>query len=212
MDPQRGLAGAIKRLIDVLVAAIGLAALAPILAILLAVQLVVHGWPPFFTQDRPGLHERVFRMVKLRTMTNERGPDGELLPDEDRLTRFGQFLRSTSLDELPELWNVLRGDMSLVGPRPLLVRYLPLYTERQRLRHAVKPGITGWAAVNGRNASTWEERFEHDAWYVENWSLWLDLRILARTVVTVLRRDGISEEGAATKSAFQGIPQPEPVT
>ncbi|MCB9506394.1 MAG: sugar transferase [Myxococcales bacterium] len=206
MDPRRRAALAIKRLIDVLVAALGIAALAPVLALLTLLEVVFHGWPPMFVQERPGLDERIFRMLKFRTMSNARGPDGELLPDEQRLTRFGQLLRSTSLDEIPELINVLRGDMSLVGPRPLLVKYLPLYNERQRLRHTVRPGITGWAAVNGRNSSTWEERFENDVWYVENWSLGLDLRILARTVGTVLRREGIAEDGSVTKPNFRGSP------
>lgn len=206
----RSAALAIKRVIDLLIATLGIAALSPILLLLLIAQVVVHGWPPFFVQERPGLNEKTFKLIKLRTMTNARGPDGELLPDDQRLTRFGQFLRSTSLDELPELINVIRGEMSLVGPRPLLVKYLPLYNERQRLRHTMPPGITGWAAVNGRNASSWEERFEHDVWYVENWSLWLDLRILARTIGTVLKREGIAEEGSVTKPNFMGSPPLSP--
>ena len=194
----------IKRLFDVLVAALGLLALSPLLAFLLAINGLVHGWPPWFVQRRPGRGGRVFNMVKLRTMTNARGPDGELLPDSERLTPFGQLLRRTSLDELPELWNVLRGEMSLVGPRPLMVAYLDRYTPEQMRRHEVRPGITGWAQVNGRNAQSWEERFEHDVWYVDNWSLALDARVLWRTVKVVLGADGVSAEGEATMAPFMG--------
>src|SRR5690606_3092583 len=143
-------------------------------------------------------------MYKFRTMTDARDENGRLLPDEQRLTKFGRFLRSTSLDELPELFNVLKGDMSLVGPRPLLMEYLPLYTPEQARRHEVRPGITGWAQVNGRNAISWEEKFKYDVWYVDNWSLWLDLKILFMTIVAVLRRNGISAEGHATMPVFRG--------
>ncbi len=143
-------------------------------------------------------------MIKFRTMTDERDADGELLPDRERLTAFGQFLRSTSLDELPELWNVFKGDMSLVGPRPLLMEYLPLYSDRQARRHEVRPGITGWAQINGRNALSWEEKFELDVWYVENQTLWLDIKILFLTVWKVVKRDGISQDGEATMSRFTG--------
>ena len=162
------------------------------------------GSPVFFTQVRPGLNGKPFRMVKLRSMTDERSPNGELLPDAERLTRFGALLRSTSLDELPELWNVLKGEMSLVGPRPLLMEYLPLYTPEQARRHDVHPGITGWAQVNGRNAISWEEKFALDVWYVENQSLWLDIKILWLTVRKVLVRDGISAAGEVTASKFTG--------
>lgn len=195
---------AIKRLLDVSVAAFGLIGLSPVFAILMLVNAVVHGWPPIFVQERPGLNGKVFRMMKFRTMTNERLPSGELLPDEQRLTRFGKILRKTSLDELPGLINVLRGEMSLVGPRPLLVRYLPLYSKRQQKRHDMRPGLTGWAAVNGRNALRWEEKFKLDVWYVENWSLWLDLVTLVRTVKVVVRGTGVSEEGVVTMTLFTG--------
>ena len=162
------------------------------------------GGPVLFRQIRPGLHGRPFMMIKFRTMTDERGADGELLPDAQRLTPFGRFLRLTSLDELPELWNVLRGDMSLVGPRPLLMEYLPLYSPEQARRHELRPGITGWAQVNGRNALSWEERFKLDVWYVDHRSLWLDLRILWLTVRKVIMREGISAQGEATMSRFTG--------
>lgn len=157
-----------------------------------------------FRQMRPGLHGEPFTLYKFRTMTDARDADGNLLPDAQRLTRFGRFLRSTSLDELPELWNVLKGDMSLVGPRPLLMQYLERYTPEQKRRHEVRPGITGWAQVNGRNAITWEEKFALDVWYVDNQSLWLDLRILMLTVWKVLRREAISQAGNATMTEFMG--------
>lgn len=198
----------VKRLFDVLVAGLGLLALSPLLAFLLGVNAVVHGWPPLFVQTRPGLHGRLFKMVKLRTMTNARGPDGALLPDAERLTRFGQFLRRTSLDELPELFNVLKGDMSLVGPRPLMVAYLERYSTEQARRHEVRPGITGWAQVNGRNAQTWEDRLRDDVWYVDHASLGLDLQILWRTVRVVLGAEGITAEGDATMPPFMGTAEP----
>ena len=162
------------------------------------------GRPVFFLQERPGLNGIPFLMIKFRTMSDARDTNGELLPDVDRLTSLGRFLRSTSLDELPELWNVLKGDMSLVGPRPLLVEYLPLYSERQSRRHDVRPGVTGWAQVNGRNALSWEEKFELDVWYVENHSLWLDIKILFLTVWKVVKRDDISKQGEATMTRFTG--------
>lgn len=170
-------------------------------ALLVAVKL---GRPVFFIQTRPGLHGKPFRMYKFRTMTDERDANGELLPDHVRVTRFGQLLRSTSLDELPELINVLRGEMSLVGPRPLLMQYLPLYNDHQRRRHEVRPGITGWAQINGRNAISWEQKFDLDVWYVDNRSLWLDIRILFLTIWKVFKRDGISQEGEATVAPFGG--------
>lgn len=193
-----------KRLFDLCCSILSILIFA--LPLLLLVYLVRSrlGSPVFFTQVRPGLNGKPFRMVKFRSMTNERSPDGELLPDADRLTRFGALLRSTSLDELPELWNVLKGDMSLVGPRPLLVEYLPLYTPEQARRHDVRPGITGWAQVNGRNAISWEEKFALDVWYVENQSIWLDIKILWLTVRKVLVRDGISASGEVTASKFTG--------
>ena len=194
----------IKRLFDVLVSLSLLLLLAPVL---LVTALLVRRWlgaPVLFTQVRPGLYGQPFKMVKFRTMTDARDAAGNLLPDADRLTRFGRFLRSTSLDELPELFNVLKGEMSLVGPRPLLMEYLPLYTDEQRRRHEVRPGITGWAQVNGRNAISWNEKFEHDVWYVDNWSHALDLQILRRTVMSVIMREGISQQGQVTAEKFTG--------
>lgn len=197
----------LKRLFDLAVASLGLMLLAvPLLFLMLLVRTKL-GRPVFFHQVRPGLHGKPFKMVKLRTMTDARGPDGALLPDAERLTRFGQFLRSTSLDELPELWNVLKGDMSLVGPRPLLMEYLPLYTPEQARRHEVRPGVTGWAQVNGRNAISWEEKFALDVWYVEHQSFWLDMKILGMTVMRVLKREGVSATGEATVSKFKGTQQ-----
>lgn len=195
-----------KRLFDFVVALLALLVLAlPLLSLIWLVRQKL-GSPVFFHQVRPGLHGKPFRMVKLRTMTDERGPNGELLPDAVRLTPFGRMLRSTSLDELPELWNVLKGDMSLVGPRPLLMEYLPLYSPEQARRHEVRPGVTGWAQVNGRNTISWEDKFKLDTWYVDNRSLWLDIRILWLTVKKVLVRDGISAEGEATMRKFTGKP------
>lgn len=193
-----------KRVFDIAVCSVALLIL--LLPLLILAWLISRnlGGPIFFRQIRPGLHGSPFEIVKFRTMTSERGPDEQLLPDSGRLTPFGKFLRTTSLDELPELWNVLRGDMSLVGPRPLLMEYLPLYTPKQARRHAVRPGITGWAQVNGRNAISWEDKFKLDVWYVENQSLWLDLKILWLTVKKVLLRDGISAEGEATMPKFRG--------
>ena len=193
-----------KRLFDLLLATFGLLVLAiPLLVLVWLVHRKL-GSPVFFTQVRPGLHGKPFKMVKFRTMTSERGPNGQLLPDAVRLTPFGHWLRATSLDELPELWNVLMGDMSLVGPRPLLMEYLPLYTSEQARRHEVRPGITGWAQVNGRNAISWEDKFRLDVYYVDHQSLWLDIKILWLTVKKVLVRDGISAEGEATMPKFTG--------
>jgi len=180
-----------KRLLDVLITVAALVFLAPVLLFLAAVARVLLGAPVLFRQQRPGLHGKAFTILKFRTMTQERDLAGKLLPDGRRLTRLGRFLRGTSLDELPELFNVLKGEMSLVGPRPLVLRYLPYFTERERTRLDMLPGITGWAQVNGRNDLSWDERLACDAWYVENCSLWLDLSILAMTVVKVLRRDNV---------------------
>jgi lipopolysaccharide/colanic/teichoic acid biosynthesis glycosyltransferase len=193
-----------KRLFDIVVATLALAVFAlPMLFLVLLVRRKL-GRPAFFRQVRPGLDGKPFEMVKLRTMTDGRDAHGVLLPDAERLTPFGRFLRSTSLDELPELWNVLKGDMSLVGPRPLLMEYLPLYSADQRRRHEVRPGITGWAQINGRNALSWTQKFELDVWYVENRSIWLDIRILWLTIKKVIVRDGISAAGEATMSKFTG--------
>jgi len=194
-----------KRFSDLFLASLALLLLGlPLLFLIWQVRRKL-GSPAFFRQTRPGLHGRPFEMVKFRTMTDARGPDGQLLPDADRLTSFGRFLRSTSLDELPELWNVLKGDMSLVGPRPLLMEYLPLYSPEQVRRHEVCPGITGWAQVNGRNALSWEEKFKLDVWYVDHRSLWMDIKILWLTVRKVLVREGISADGEATMSKFTGV-------
>jgi lipopolysaccharide/colanic/teichoic acid biosynthesis glycosyltransferase len=193
-----------KRLFDIVISAVGLFFLSPIFLGIAVGLVITMGRPVFFVQPRPGLHGRPFKLVKFRTMTGEFGADGEVLPDSARLTRFGRFLRTLSLDELPELWNVLRGELSLVGPRPLLMEYLPLYSPEQARRHEVRPGITGWAQVQGRNALTWDEKFELDVWYVENRTFWFDLRILGLTVVKVLRREGISHANEATMPRFRG--------
>lgn len=193
-----------KRCFDLVVAMLSLLAL---LLPLLALVWLVHrklGSPVFFTQVRPGMRGKPFKLVKFRSMTNECGSDGQLLPDAVRLTPFGRWLRATSLDELPELWNVLKGDMSFVGPRPLLMEYLPLYSPEQARRHEVRPGITGWAQVNGRNAISWEHKFKLDVWYVDNRTLWLDIKVLWQTVKKVVVRDGISAEGEATMPKFTG--------
>jgi lipopolysaccharide/colanic/teichoic acid biosynthesis glycosyltransferase len=193
-----------KRVFDLLASVIGLLILAVPLALLAWQVCRKLGSPVLFTQVRPGLHGKPFRMVKFRTMTDTRDDSGALLPDAQRLTPFGRFLRASSLDELPELWNVLRGEMSLVGPRPLLMEYLPLYSPEQARRHEVRPGITGWAQVNGRNAISWADKFALDVWYVDHRSLWLDVRILWLTVRKVLVRDGISAAGEATMPRFEG--------
>lgn len=193
-----------KRTIDLLASACALIILSPVLAIIALLVRQRMGSPVVFRQVRPGRADKPFEMIKFRTMRDAVGPDGQSLSDAERLTPFGRFLRSTSLDELPGLWNVLKGDMSLVGPRPLLMEYLPLYTPDQARRHEVRPGVTGWAQVNGRNAISWEEKFELDVWYVDNRSMWLDARILVLTVLKVVRREGISAAGSDTMSAFDG--------
>lgn len=193
-----------KRIFDVAIAILVLGVSLPILVLLALLIRIWLGRPVLFVQVRPGLHGKPFRMVKFRTMTDKRDKHGRLLPDNIRLTRFGRILRSTSLDELPELWNVLKGDMSLVGPRPLLMEYLPLYSKEQYRRHEVRPGVTGWAQINGRNAISWEDKFKLDVWYVDNQSFGLDLKILFLTVKKVLIRDGISGQGEVTMSKFTG--------
>ena len=185
----------IKRIFDITLTLIGALFLFPVFLLTALMVKIKLGAPLFFKQARPGLNGNLFNMYKLRSMTNECDKDGNPLIDEVRLTKFGKFLRSTSLDELPGLWSVLKGDMSLVGPRPLLVEYLPLYSERQSRRHEVKPGITGWAQVNGRNTISWNEKFDLDVWYVDNRSVWLDIKILWLTVKKVISRDGVSPEG-----------------
>lgn len=194
----------VKRCIDIVGAGLGLIVLSPVLAVVAVAIWMQMGRPIIFRQMRPGLNGRPFYMYKFRTMSNKRDEEGNLLPDEQRLTSLGKFLRKTSLDEFPELFNVLKGDMSLVGPRPLLMQYLERYTPEQARRHEVKPGITGWAQVNGRNALSWEEKFALDVWYVDNISLCLDFKILGLTIWKVLKRDGISAEGEATMPEFMG--------
>jgi len=191
-----------KRIFDLVVTFFGLLTLSFLIALIALMVRSKLGSPIFFKQSRPGLNGRIFTILKFRTMTNECDKDDMLLPDEVRLTKFGKFLRSTSLDELPGLWCVLKGDMSLVGPRPLLVEYLPLYSEKQSKRHEVKPGITGWAQVNGRNAISWDEKFDLDVWYVDNQSFWLDIKILWLTVQKVISRDGVSPEGVDIMPRF----------
>ena len=193
-----------KRIFDIFTSVIILFFFSPGLLLIICILKYNLGSPVFFCQNRPGLNGKLFRMIKFRTMRNVLDQSGKPLPDEQRMTPFGRLLRSTSLDELPELWNVLKGDMSLVGPRPLLVEYLPLYNKVQCRRHEVRPGITGWAQVNGRNTLAWEERFKLDVWYVDNRSFWLDLKILFLTVKKVFIREGISAEGEATMSKFTG--------
>jgi lipopolysaccharide/colanic/teichoic acid biosynthesis glycosyltransferase len=192
----------LKRVFDIVVSAVALTVLAPVMGLIALAVWRTMGRPVLFRQARPGLHGKPFVMYKFRTMRDLRDAEGKLLPDEARLTPFGRWLRTTSLDELPELVNVLRGEMSLVGPRPLLMEYLERYTPEQARRHEVKPGITGWAQIHGRNNLSWDERFKLDVWYVDNWSLWLDVKILWRTLWMVLRREGISAQGHATMPRF----------
>ena len=195
----------IKRLLDIVLSGGALLALSPVLLVTALLVRSRLGSPVIFRQARPGKDGEIFHLYKFRSMTDARDERGELLPDDVRLTSFGKKLRSLSLDELPELVNILKGEMSIVGPRPLLVKYLPLYTERQSHRHDVRPGLTGWAQVNGRNAISWEEKFELDLWYVEHISFWLDVKIVFMTVMKVLRREGISSETAATMEEFRGV-------
>ncbi len=196
-----------KRLIDFILALVGIIVLSPLLLVLIILGAIFMGGNPFFTQERPGLNEKVFKLVKFRTMDNRRDANGDLLPDEVRLNRYGRFLRSTSLDELPELFNILVGDMSIIGPRPLLVRYLPRYNEEQRHRHDVRPGLTGYAQAHGRNSVSWEDKFAMDVWYARNISFALDCQIIVDTVKAVVKRDGISSETSATMEEFMGTPE-----
>ena len=197
----------LKRLFDLTVSTFLLFSIWPALLLVAILVLLTLGRPILFKQERLGINGEPFRLVKFRTLSNETDEAGQLLPDSMRLSKFGSLLRSTSLDELPELWNVLRGDMSLVGPRPLLVEYLKFYTKKQARRHSVLPGITGWAQVNGRNSQSWEERFDLDVWYVENHSLSLDMKILWKTIFVVVKREGVSGEGVATMSKYDGNKQ-----
>jgi sugar transferase EpsL len=193
-----------KRVLDLFLATIGLILCSPLLVTIAFLVRLRLGSPILYRQERPGLHGRPFILFKFRTMVDAYNREGNTLPDEERLSGFGRFLRSTSLDELPEFFNVLKGDMSLVGPRPLLMQYLDRYTPEQARRNEVKPGITGWAQVNGRNALTWQQKFEHDVWYVDHQSLWLDVKILALTFWKILKREGISQPGQATAEEFLG--------
>lgn len=193
-----------KRVFDILLTVPGMVLLSPILLIVMVLVRIYHGRPILFSQVRPGYRGELFTVYKFRTMTNQRDPHGNLLPDDQRITRLGRFLRATSLDELPEFWLVLTGKMSLVGPRPLLVQYLERYSSEQARRHNVLPGITGWAQINGRNALTWDDKFRLDVWYVDHWSLWLDIKILVLTLWKVIKREGISQPGHATAEEFMG--------
>ncbi len=194
----------IKRALDFLLSFIGILILSPVLLILTIIGVFIMKGNPFFTQDRPGFHEKIFKLIKFRTMTNEKDKKGNLLPDENRLNTYGRFLRSTSLDELPELFNILKGDMAIIGPRPLLVRYLPRYNKEQHHRHDVRPGLTGYAQVNGRNTVSWERRFKMDVWYTRHVSLVTDIGILIKTIKIVLKREGISSNTSVTMEEFMG--------
>jgi len=194
----------LKQIIDFIIAFKAMVVLSPILLVVVILLALANKGNPFFFQNRPGKDERIFKIVKFRTMTNERDQNGNLLPDADRLTGIGKFVRKTSIDEIPQLINVLMGDMSLIGPRPLLPEYLPIFDERQKKRHSVRPGITGWAQVNGRNAISWNKKFEYDVWYVENLSFTLDMKILFRTIKKVIISEGINTQDMATTEPFNG--------
>ncbi len=197
----------VKRLFDIIASVAGLIVISPLLVVLVLLVRLKLGAPILFRQQRPGLGGEAFVIYKFRTMTDQRDASGNLLPDEQRLPAFGRFLRSTSFDELPELLNVLKGDMSIVGPRPLMMQYLGRYSPQQARRHEVKPGITGWAQINGRNTISWEDKFELDVWYVDNWTLWLDIKIILRSVWMVVAREGITQQGRATMDEFMGTPR-----
>ncbi|MGA2070552.1 MAG: sugar transferase [Sedimentisphaerales bacterium] len=197
----------VKRLFDMIASAAGLIVISPFLVVLAFMVRLKLGSPILFRQQRPGLGGKAFVIYKFRTMTDQRDASGNLLPDEQRLPAFGRFLRSTSFDELPELLNVLKGDMSIVGPRPLMMKYLGRYSPQQARRHEVRPGITGWAQINGRNAVSWEDKFRLDVWYVDNWTLWLDMKIILKSVWMVVAREGITQHGRATIDEFLGTPQ-----
>jgi lipopolysaccharide/colanic/teichoic acid biosynthesis glycosyltransferase len=201
----------IKRLFDIISSAAGLIVISPLLVVLAVLVRLKLGSPILFRQQRPGLGGKAFVIYKFRTMTDQRDASGNLLPDEQRLPAFGRFLRSTSFDELPELLNVLKGDMSIVGPRPLMMKYLGRYSPEQARRHEVKPGITGWAQTNGRNAIFWEDKFKLDVWYVDNWTFWLDMKIIFNSVWMVIAREGITQQGKATMDEFMGTPQNDAV-
>ncbi|EAZ96268.1 putative UDP-galactose phosphate transferase [Flavobacteria bacterium BAL38] len=193
-----------KRILDFIAALVGFILLSPIFIIVMVGLFFANQGKPFFFQTRPGKNDKLFKIIKFKTMNDKKDSEGALLPDSDRLTKIGTFVRKTSLDEIPQLLNVLKGDMSLIGPRPLLVQYLPLYNEAQKQRHAIRPGITGWAQINGRNAISWNQKFEYDVWYVDNCSFLLDIKILFLTIKKVVVSEGISQEGEATMEAFKG--------
>lgn len=193
-----------KRYFDLIISFLGLTIASPLFLVIAFLLFLINKGKPFFLQKRPGKYGKTFYVIKFKTMADKRDAFGNLLPDADRLTKIGRFVRSTSLDELPQLWNILKGDMSLIGPRPLLVEYLPLYNDFQKRRHEVRPGITGWAQVNGRNAISWQEKFEYDVWYVDHLSFWLDLKIFWLTILKVLQREGISQPGQASMEPFKG--------
>lgn len=194
----------VKRILDIIISGIALLCFCPIILVLIAILMIANRYSAFFVQERPGKDSKIFKLVKFKTMTDKTDSDGNLLPDDKRLTKIGTIIRSTSLDELPQLWNVLKGDMSLIGPRPLLIQYLPLYSSEQARRHEVKPGITGWAQINGRNAITWKQKFEYDVWYVDNISFALDLKILWLTFKKVVARENINSATSATMEYFNG--------
>lgn len=194
----------IKRILDIISSLLAIIILSPLLGVLTVIGAFEMKGNPFFTQERPGKDEKIFKLVKFRTMTNAKDKDGNLLSDADRLTKYGKFLRNTSLDELPELFNILKGDMSVIGPRPLLVEYIPRYNEHQHRRHEVRPGLSGWAQVNGRNTVSWEDKFDMDVHYVDNYSFAMDVKILFMTVLNVLKKEGISSETSATMEVFMG--------
>jgi lipopolysaccharide/colanic/teichoic acid biosynthesis glycosyltransferase len=204
ISPAYAINAFVKRLLDIVFSVAGLVLLSPLLILLTAATRFKLGSPVLFRQQRPGLGGKGFVTYKFRTMTNQRDAAGRLLPDEQRLPAFGRFLRSTSLDELPELFNVLKGDMSIVGPRPLMMKYLGRYTPEQARRHEVKPGITGWAQINGRNVISWEEKFKLDVWYVDNWNIWLDIKIILKSIWMMITRQGITQDGRATVDEFMG--------
>lgn len=201
----------IKRILDIISSLLAIIILSPLLAVTAVLVKTKLGSPVLFKQERPGKDEKIFTLMKFRTMTDERDENGKLLPDEVRLTKFGKFLRSTSIDELPELFNILKGDMSVIGPRPLLVEYIPRYNEHQHRRHEVRPGLSGWAQVNGRNTVSWEDKFDMDVHYVDNYSFAMDVKILFMTVLNVLKKEGISSETSATMEVFMGTPEKEEV-
>ena len=201
----------IKRILDIISSLLAIIILSPLIAVTAVLVKTKLGSPVLFKQERPGKDEKIFTLMKFRTMTDERDENGELLPDEVRLTKFGKFLRSTSIDELPELFNILKGDMSVIGPRPLLVEYIPRYNEHQHRRHEVRPGLSGWAQVNGRNTVSWEDKFDMDVHYVDNYSFAMDVKILFMTVLNVLKKEGISSETSATMEVFMGTPEKEEV-